>query len=67
MNKTILVMFSLFMSSFTQAELLVCGEKEIDRIQIQANREDNHSHANTMLLRFKDTTCNNRKYAYISR
>ncbi len=59
------ILLSVFFSVSARADLVSCGEKEIDRVQVQANRDDGHAHANSLMLTSKDNSCNSRIYAFL--
>ncbi len=63
--KYVLLLIAL-VSVSASGQMVGCNEKTIDRIQFQASRDDNHSHANHLVIRFSDATCNGRNYVHLS-
>ena len=58
-------MFLVLISNSAIAKLLNCGSQELDQVMVQADRDDNYSHANSLVIRLKNSSCNERQYIYL--
>ena len=58
-------LFHFGLCSQANAEFINCGEHEIDKIMVQGDRDDNHIHANSFVMKLKNIQCNNKPYLYM--
>lgn len=63
--KLALVAVMCCLSLASHADLISCGSHEIDKLMTQGNRDDNHAHANSLVMTLKDTQCNGKPYLII--
>lgn len=47
------------------ADSLDCGVRELEQVMIQGDRDDGHIHANSLVIKLGDSTCNQRQYLYL--
>ncbi|EGU50942.1 hypothetical protein VINI7043_11511 [Vibrio nigripulchritudo ATCC 27043] len=59
-----LIMASIF-SNVANAAFIDCGLQELQQVMIQADRDDGNAHANSLVIKLKDNSCNGRSYLYL--
>jgi hypothetical protein len=52
-------------SGVVSAELLDCGSHLLEKVEVQADRDDGHSHNNLLLLKLSGYECNGKPFVYL--
>lgn len=59
--------FLTLFSPMSAFAIMSCGTRTIEEVWVEGSRNDNHEHANSMLLKLSGNDCNNKPYVWLSR